>query len=194
MRIDDKLIKKYKDIGKKHRSSLLKISRRSVLGSSVIRVFDPDSKPIFQKCLEKINVDDLLQLKDQTEYKAWFQNHLSKLSREIRKSNPKNANIYPGYKWGHATKILNLYIREVVEYKHYFRESKAAKIRKWLYMPIDSQVMKEIHALGHTLPFNKIKHIDMAKKFYDVQDLLGQAASAVNVPRIWFDDVWADRE
>lgn len=194
MQTDCRLRKKYEDIGNKHRSSLLKISARSVLGSSVIRVFNGESKPILLNYLERIDINDLLRLKDETDYKSWFKNHLSKLSQEIKKTNPQNTSIYPGYKWGHATKILNLYIREVVEYKRYFRESEAAKIRKWLYVPIDSQVMKKIRALGYTLPFNKIKDIDTAKKFYDVQDLLGRAASAVNVPRIWFDDVWADRE
>jgi hypothetical protein len=186
MKINSKLKKEYDDI--------LKIAARSVLGSSVIRVFNGESKEKLLDYLQKINVDDLLRLRDQTDYKSWFETHLSKLSQEIKKTNPTNTNIFPGYKWGHATKILNLYIREVVEYKRYFRESEAAKIRKWLYVPIDSQVMKKIRALGYTLPFNKIKDIDTAKKFYGVQDLLGRAASAVNVPRIWFDDVWADRD
>ena len=194
MQTDGQLKKEYEDIGKKHRNALLRISARSVLGSSVIRVFNVESKSILLNSLEKINVDDLLRLKDEADYKAWFENNLSNLSQEINKTNPQNTNIYPGYKWGHATKILNLYIREVVEYKRYFTESEAAKIRKWLYVPIDSQVMKKIRALGYTLPFNKIKDIDTAKKFYGVQDLLGRAASAVNVPRIWFDDVWADRD
>jgi hypothetical protein len=61
-------------------------------------------------------------------------------------------------------------------------------------VPIDSQVIKKIRALGCTLPFNKIKDINTAEKFYSVQDLLGRAASAENIPRIWFDDVWADRD
>lgn len=194
MQTDGKLEKKYKVIGKEHRKSLLKISARSVLGSSVIRVFNSGSKSGLINCLEKINVDDLLRLKDEVNYKAWFQNNLSKLSQEIKKTNPQNKNIYPGYKWGHATKILNLYIREVVEYKRYFRDADAAKIRKWLYVPIDSQVMKMIRKLDYTLKFSKINEIDTADKFYEVQDLLGRAASAVDVPRIWFDDVWADRD
>lgn len=194
MQIDSKLKKEYEDISKNHRSSLLKIAARSVLGSSVIRVFDRESKEKLLNYLKRINVDDLLQLRDQTDYKSWFETHLSKLSQEIKKTNPNNTNIFPGYKWGHATKILNLYIRGVVEYKRYFRESDAAKIRKWLYVPIDSLVMKKIRDLGYNLPFDKIKDIDTAKKFYEVQELLGQAASAVNVPRIWFDDVWANRD
>jgi hypothetical protein len=194
MQNDNRLRKEYLDIGKKHRISLLKISARSVLGSSVIRVFKGESKGRLLKYLVSIDLENLWRLKDEAAYKSWFENHLSKLAQEIKKSNTHNTKIYPGYKWGHATKILNLYIREVVEYKRYFNESKASKIRKWLYVPIDSQVMNMLCKLGHTLPFKKIKDIDTAKKFYDVQDFLGRAASAANVPRIWFDDVWVDRD
>jgi len=44
------------------------------------------------------------------------------------------------------------------------------------------------------LPFKAIKEIDTTEKFYDVQELLGEAAAKVGVPRVWFDDNWGDRQ
>ena len=36
-------------------------------------------------------------------------------------------------------------------------------------------------------------HVDSPKKFYGLQDLLGEAAREVGVPRVWFDDAWATK-
>jgi hypothetical protein len=49
-------------------------------------------------------------------------------------------------------------------------------------------------ALKMRLPFKRIREIDTAKKFYDVQTALGAAAREAGVPRVWFDDNWSDRE
>ena len=42
-----------------------------------------------------------------------------------------------GYKWGHATKILTLYIREFVLNSRYFTDAQVQAILPWLYVPID---------------------------------------------------------
>ena len=39
-----------------------------------------------------------------------------------------------------------------------------------------------------------IREIDSARVFWGLQDRMGAAAAAANVPRVWFDDLWGDRE
>lgn len=192
---DQKLENEFIRIRDKHRKALLKISARAVLGPSVIRVFQKGTKLKLKPLLENINVDELLKIETQEDYQHWFEKHLAKVAEEIRIANPRNTTprIYPGYKWGHAAKVLNLFIREVVEFKRYFSDVKATRIRKWLYTPIDSLAIKELKRLDVNLPFSKIKEIDTQEKFYDVQSQLGRPASKVDVPRIWFDDIWGDR-
>jgi hypothetical protein len=81
-----------------------------------------------------------------------------------------------------------------VNYSRYFTDAEAAVIVPWLYSPIDGVVIRRLGRLNGPLPFRKIKDIDEPEKFYRVQDLLGQAAAKVGVPRVWFDDNWGDRQ
>jgi hypothetical protein len=183
-------------IKNEHKKALLKTSARVVLGSSVIRVFREGTSDLLRPALENIPVDDLLTINNQEEYKIWFEPHLKKLAEQIKSNNPERdkPNIYPGYQWGHAAKVLNLFLREIVEYKRYFSNKEASRIRQWLYMPIDRIIIERLQKLGIRLPFKQIKGIDTAEKFYSTQDLLNRAARAAETPRIWFDDVWGDRQ
>jgi hypothetical protein len=83
-----------------------------------------------------------------------------------------------------------------VNYSRYFTDADAARISPWLYSPIDRVVIDRLRKLHGPLPFRlqQIKDIDESEKFYLVQDLLGQAAAKVGVPRVWFDDNWGDRQ
>jgi len=54
--------------------------------------------------------------------------------------------------------------------------------------------MRRLTKLGYPLRFSSIKGIDSPEKFYGVQDMLAQAAAEVGVFRIWFDDIWGDRQ
>jgi hypothetical protein len=81
-----------------------------------------------------------------------------------------------------------------VNYSRYFTDADAARISPWLYSPIDRVVIDRLRKLHGLLPFRQIKGINTPEKFYLVQDLLGQAAAKVGVPRVWFDDNWGDRQ
>jgi hypothetical protein len=187
------LKKEFRRLKKHHREAIRARLARSTIGSSVGRVLKKDSKKQIWPTLEKIPVDEILRLRSEQDYKKWFEKQLGVLAREIDKTNKRNARIYPGYKWGHATKILCLYLRDVVIYREYFLKNYREKVKYWLYCSIDSQVMSALKRCKVNLPFKKIKDIDTPEKFYDVQDKLKQAASEAGVPRIWFDDNWADR-
>jgi hypothetical protein len=54
--------------------------------------------------------------------------------------------------------------------------------------------MGRLRKLGMKLAFDRIREIDTAERFFGVQQQLGEAARKVDVPRVWFDDNWGDRE
>ena len=189
-----KLREEFCRIKENHREAIRTRLARSTIGSSVGRVLKKGSKEQVWPILEQIPVDEILQLKNEQDYKKWFEKQLVVLARKINKTNKRNARIYPGYKWGHATKILCLYLRDVVIYREYFLQNYREKVKYWLYCPIDSVVMNALERCGVDLPFKKIKDINKPKKFYDIQKILGREAKKIKVPRIWFDDNWADRQ
>ncbi len=188
------LEEKYNCIKRDHKKAIRRRLARITIGSSVGRVLRKGSKEKIWPVLERIPVNEILRLRSQQDYKRWFEKQLNILAVKIHKTNKGNTRIYPGYKWGHATKILCLYLHDIVVHREYFPQDCAGKVKYWLYCPIDSVVMNALKRCGVTLEFRKIKEIDKEKKFYHIQDMLGQAAKRKGVPRVWFDDNWGDRQ
>jgi len=189
-----KLEKEFERINLNHHKALKATAARVVLGSSVIRVFKEGTKKKLMPVLVRIRIDELFKVKNQKQFKLWFGKELNKVAVAVRKTNRSNDRIYPGYKWGHSTKILTLYIREMVLNSRYFNDSQVKRISNWLYTPIDSIAIKRLWKLDIKLPFNNIKEIRTSTMFYGIQDMLVKAARKVNVPRVWFDDNWGDRQ
>ena len=159
----------------------------------MIRVFAPDTKTQLLKGLESVVVDTLPALADETAFREWFVMELSLLARVLKRCNPHRTSIYPGYKWGHATKVLAPYCRDMVLRTRYFTERDAQRLVPWLYVPLDGIVIHRIRGCGIVLPFRQIREIDTEQEFFNTQELLGSAAAQVGVPRALFDDVWMDR-
>lgn len=194
MTMSNTLIAEYERIDRGHSEALKWATARTVLGPSVIRVFAPGSIAELLPALVSVDVDALPGLANEIEFRVWYERELERVAEAIRSRNgPDNSRVYPGYKWGHATKLLTLYVNAMVLNTRCFLDSMVERIQSWLYVPIDSVVMGRLQKLGHRLPFNLINQIDSAEKFYAVQDLLGQAATAAGVSRVWFDDNWGDR-
>ncbi len=144
--------------------------------------------------LEDVEIDDPPTIRDQETFQTWFDKQLSRVAHTIDRRNSRNRRIAPGAKWGHATKILTLFVRDLVLKSRYFSDKDAKRISQYLYAPIDSIVIRRLRILGVRPPFSKIKEIDSRKKFYDVQEKLGSAAKKAGIPRVWFDDNWGDRK
>jgi len=187
------LVTEFERIKRDHQKALRQRGARVVLGASVTRVFEKGTKAHLLPFLTEIFIDEIAALKSQEEFRVWFEHWLDILALEIKKLNHNNNRIHPGYKWGHATKILTLYIREIILNSRYFTDAQVQAVAPWLYIPIDNIARQHLVELGYPLPFKSIKEIDTPEKFYGVQDLLGQVAARVGVPRIWFDDIWGDR-
>jgi hypothetical protein len=165
-----------------------------VLGPSVVRVYRKGSNKSLFPVLVDIPVDELGEVRAPEQFRTWFEAQLEVLAAAIDRLNQGNDKIYPGYKWGHATKVLTLYLREIVLNSRYFKDAEADRLAVFLYIPIDDIAMKRLTKLGYRLPFSAIKQIDTPEKFYRTQEILRQAAARVGVPRIWFDDNWGDRQ
>jgi len=185
------LEEKFRLIKEKHKEALLKTAARVVLGPSVVRVYKEGTKKEIQSMLEKIEIYVLANIKNQTEFKKWFEKYLATIVKIINDTNKGNNRIGNGY--GHAAKVLTLYTREIVLNSRYFSDKEVRKIERWLYTPIDGIVMKELWKRGEKLPFRRIRDIN-GQNFYQLQEHLGKVAAKVGVPRIWFDDVWGMRE
>jgi hypothetical protein len=190
----EQLKHEYERIKEKHLLAIRRTAARLVPGSSVIRVFEKGTKKKLLPVLAKVEIETLKTLAGPEQFKLWFERELNRVARAIKRQNPKNKRIHPGYKWGHATKILTLLICELVLNSRYFSDDEVERISPWLYAPIDSIVMGRLKRLGVHLPFTRLREIDSAEKFYGVQELLRNPAADVGVPRAWFDDNWSERE
>ena len=188
--LQDELIR----IKANHGTAIRRTASRVVLGSSVIRVFEPGTKPKLQAALDRIDVDRLHGVRSQGAFKEWFARELGRVARVMKATNRRNSRVNPGYKWGHGTKVLCLWVRDIVLNSRYFPDATMELLSPWLYAPVDSVVIKRLRELGVRLPFRAIKEIDTARRFFAVQDTLAEAAKAAGVPRIWFDDNWGDRQ
>ncbi|GMV91860.1 MAG: hypothetical protein AMXMBFR82_16380 [Candidatus Hydrogenedentota bacterium] len=190
MDIPVKLRLAYKTILFDEKTAVRQRTAREVLGASVIRVFRKGTRPHLISCLERVKIDGVLALSNEAAFRNWFERELEKVARVIRRHNPNRPQIEPGYKWGHASKILCLYCRDMVLRTRYFSEKDAVRISPWLYVPIDGIVIRQLRECGVALCFRQIREIDRREKFFALQDLLGAAAAEFGKPRVLFDDLW----
>lgn len=188
------LKEEFRRIKAQHRDALKKTTARVVLGPSVMRVFKKGTRNVLLPFLSELEVDEIIKYKDQAQYSDWFDKHVRTMARIIERKNPNNTRIRPGLEWGHTTKIMSLYVRDLVVSSRYFNDKDADRISFFLHAPIDSIAIKRLTGLGIRLPFTKIKEIDTREKFYSVQEFLANAAHEHRIPRVWFDDNWGDRQ
>jgi hypothetical protein len=188
-----KLVQEFKRLKRGRELALRKRSGMSVLGASVIRVFKPKTKEHLVKLLCTVPVKELASIKSEQKYRFWFEKQLSRVALCIKRTNAHNRRIYPGYKWGHARKVLNLYLRDIVHNSPYFHDSVVTRLGFWLYVPIDGILLRRLRELDCKTGLKAIKDIDTAEKYFRVQDILSRAAEKVGVPRILFDDNWMER-
>ena len=164
-----------------------------ILGSSVIRVFKEGSKVNLFTCLEKIDVNHLLTIQSQKEYDSW---HLSNINKIYNCLKQEQSNIdrlsEEGLKWGHATKIFNLFIGHLVTMSPYFDKTKDyERIKFYLHVPLDSKVFEVLRdCLIEDVPKN-IKQVTQ-KAYKNIQSLLRNAAEIYTIPVLYFDEyAWA---
>ncbi len=189
--ITDSLVKEFRRIRKEHRTALVVRASREVLGASVIRVFAEGTRDILLPKLAAIDFESLHNIRNQEMFSEWFDEHVGWIWQTIKPLNNDRSSIAPGGKWGHSTKIMALFVRSIVLCSRFFSDREVKRVSPFLYVPIDSVIMRRLTKMGVSLPFRRIREINTRKRFYLVQTLLGEAAFREGVPRIWFDDNWA---
>lgn len=190
------LVDEFRRIGSDHRSAVLKFTARSALPPSVTRVFKAGTKDALVALLGGLPMDEVLGLPDEPAFRRWFDHQLDQVAEVIRERNPPRSRpgIHPGYKWGHGTKVLALFVRDVVLRSRYFSDAEVMRIEPWLCCPIDGIVIRRLRTVGARSHVSQIRGIDSAGVFWALQDRLESAAAEAGVPRVWFDDVWGVRD
>lgn len=187
------LTSEFARIRENHRKAILRTVARAALPGSVGRVFMPGTKSALVDLLPNLPVDRLREFSEQTHYREWFEAALEPVSNTILGLNPPGprSGIHPGYKWGHGTKVLSLFVRDLVLFSRYFIDDEARRLERWLYCPVDGIVIDRLRRVGFDPGVTLIREIEEAS-FWRIQDSLSEAAATTGVPPVWFDDVWSE--
>jgi len=162
---------------------------RAVTPGSVMRVFWPTTRMFVVDHLVTLDIDGLPRLGGQKAYRRWFVREVHRLGHTIDLLNRYNEAIRPGVVWGHAAKILNLYVREVACYRPYFSRRQADRIESWLYVPIDCEVLENLSLCNAPQEPKRICDVATRRQFFRIQQAIGLAARQERCRRIWFDDL-----
>lgn len=193
MSANDSIAKELRLRHSRTRESVRHWCARAATGSSVVRVFERETKEDLLQTLLTVPIEAMLDMAGRNDFEEWFEDQLERVARAISRRNKTNPRVNPGLKWGHAAKVLSLYLRDVVLHSRFFTDSEVARIAPWLFVPVDSRVMERLTGLGVHLPFKQIRQIASKDAFYRVQNLLANSCDP-GIARVVFDDVWADRD
>lgn len=178
-----------------YKEAVKKRIAKIVLGASVIRAFTKDTKPGLLNCLMKLDVDSLLQINSAKEYDAW---HIAKITSVynclLKRNSGKFKYHLEGLKWGHASKVFNLFIGHLYFYSPYFESGKRkSKALRLLHVPLDSKVFAVLKQSGIEVP-KSIKTM-AAAQYINIQQVLRTAAYKTGVDPLRFDDyAWAQTD
>jgi hypothetical protein len=188
-----RLVRAYRNIRHEHAASQIHRIARLVLGPSVVRVFRAGTKPKLETCLVAVASRELSKINSRAAFENWFEKQLEGVARTLRQKNARNKRVQPGLKWGHAAKVLSLFIRDVVSARVLSRRV-SKRVEGFLFVPIDGPNLRHLRQLQVPVKFKAIKNIRSRGDFYVIQNLLADAAKQVGVPRVWFDDLWSRPE
>jgi hypothetical protein len=188
-----KMIDEFERIKANHLDALRARSARAATGPSIIRVFAAGTVPGLRRVLLALPVDGLPDVVQAGRFEAWHEKQAERVARELRVYNAGNQRLAPGLKWGHATKVLNIYLRELVEHVRFYPDATAYELRTHLHVPIDGVLIDRMRELDVPVPSRTIKGIANREMYRTFQQTIKEAADTVGVPPVWFDDNWAER-
>ena len=190
------LEEEFRRIQEHHREALVLAVARMSLPGSITRVFRKGTKDTLLGTLVRLPVGEMTSLTDGDAFDRWYEARLETVASAILRGNPDmpGSRIHPGYKWGHAAKILSVFLHNLVSYSRYFSDEDAARIEPLLHCPIDGIILKRLKDIGAPQPWSLILQLDSPDRYRLLQSELCVAAAAVGVPRVWLDDNWAIQE
>src|SRR5688572_7715832 len=160
-----------------------------VLGSSVIRVFVEGTKYSLLKCLDNIPIDEVIKIQSQTAYDKWHYKQVNKvyICLKSQRGNTKRIDNDEGLKFGHATKIVNLFIGHLIFYSPYFKKKHTKCVYNFLHVPLDSKVFDALRVCSEQQVPSTIKEVTK-ETYYSIQEEIRQHAVAYKIPPLCFDD------
>lgn len=180
---------KLKQQARQEQASIVTRKVRTCVGASTWRALANNTKLDVTPILQTVDLNRFRACNTETEYRRFFCDELSRVDRAVRRKNSK----VQGRKWGYSAKILCLFLRGMVLHTRYFDDKNMARLKRFLYVPVDRIVLKEIRKMGLNPGSRAIK--TMTKDtFWSIQKWLIEAASNVKVSPVIFDDVWSDRD
>lgn len=188
-----KLNDEFERIKANHSDAMRARAASAATGSSVIRTFVAGTKPGLKRALLGLPVAGLPGAVRAGRFDAWHEEQAKRVAEELRVRNADHPRVNPGIQWGHATKVLNIYLRELVDAPGHYPARVAEEIRPHLHVPIDRVVINRLVELGVWVPSRSIKGIANREMYRTFQQTIKEAADTVGVPPVWFDDNWAER-
>lgn len=182
----------YLSIEKNYKHAIKMRVCKIILGSSVIRAFKPKTKADLLISLIKIDFKGLYSINSEKKYDAWHKKRVDAIYKSLLRNNEvKFKDDLEGLKWGHATKILNLYIGHLLYYSPYFGNAKYInRIYTYLHTPLDSKVFKVLKKSMVATP-KSIKSIRRVE-YLTIQQILREKAKPFSIASIVFDEyAWA---
>jgi hypothetical protein len=163
-----------------------------ILGSSVIRALPPKSKPSLMTCLDSIALKQLHEVNSQETFDIWHKKQVSKVEACLVKCNAKSQRFEKDEQlFGHAIKVLNLFMGHLVLNSEYFSQEVKARTKYLLHVPLDSKVFS---ALKNEPGLNVPKYIKSLTPgtYQAIQKKIREFATKANLPSIYLDDyAWA---
>ena len=189
-----KLIEKFRQIKKQRQRKDAAIKRTALvtLGASLIRVFKEKTKHDILDALISVPIEDLRKINNESEFRAFYKHQLNRIEKAVLRKNARNRTLGKGLKWGHCTKILSIFIREVVLRSRICSNKEVKRLVPFLYVPLDSKVLRKLRDCELSEVPRRIKDLSTAGQFWNLQELIGRAAKEAGTFAIYLDDVWVE--
>lgn len=143
--------------------------------------------------MKRIEIEEILDFQKQDEYDDWHftQAELVYNCLLSRAGNRERINNDEGLRYGHATKILNLFAGHIVFYSPYFTREEVSLVKHFLHVPLDSKVFDALIDCNVKDVPVRIKHI--TRNIYEnLQKEIRSVASNHKLPPLYFDEyAWA---
>ena len=175
-----------------YKKAVRKRIAKIILGSSVIRAFAAKTKTGLLDCLVHLEINSLSAIHTESEYDKWHYRKITSIYNCLVKTNKSKFKKHTeGLKWGHASKVFNLFIGHLYFYSPYYEKGKQKiKAHRFLHVPLDSKVFTVLKRYNIKTPLS-IKTMTVGQ-YRDIQKVLRSAAWKKRVDPLLFDDyAWA---
>lgn len=187
-----KLVENFREIKIRQKDSAIKRTALVTLGASLIRVFEKKTKEDLLEVLGSVPIADLRKINSESKFETFYKLQLNRIERAVLKRNAKNKKLGKGLKWGHCTKVLSIFLREIVLRSRIFPDTRVDQLKPFLYAPLDSKVLRRLRKCGLAKVPHKINKLKTARQFWELQESIRKAAKEAGTFAIYLDDVWVE--